>query len=633
MTGRTERLRRTTLAAVIAPVAVIAATLGMQLLGAGPASAATVDFHPLVPPARAIDTRDSDAPLGPSEARAVTVAGIGGVPADATAVALNVTVTDATGSSYVTVWPSGSPQPTASNLNFITGQTIANMVTVGIGPDGAVQVFNHAGFVHVVVDIDGWYSGGFHPIAPARLLDTRNSLTALAASEARDLVVAGAHGVPADATAVAVNVTVTEPTASGYLTVYPAGATRPTASNINFVPGQTVPNMVTVGLGTNGAVTLFNSNGDTHVVVDLAGWYSGGFHAASPVRIMDSRQGQCGVRLAAGETRLVSVAGQGAVPATAGAVALNVTVTNPTSPTFVTLYPTGQDRPATSNVNAIVGTVPNMVTVGLGPDGRVALYNQKGTVDVVIDVAGWFDGAGPLAPVATCDSLPGTAPAAVLANELATPPSAPVTAATFNSPGYVVAALQARLLELGYWVPDTDGSYGQVTSQAVMAFQKAHGIRPASGVADPMTAFMIGMENLKPTGQSRTGDLVEVDKARQLLHIVRGGKTVLTVNTSTGSDVPYTEVDQTHGGTTNGDAHTPTGRFNVYRVFSDGWEKGQLGELYRPRYIHGGVAVHGAPNIPNYPASHGCIRVSTTFMDYVWAVDLIPFGSQVWVHD
>jgi hypothetical protein len=203
--------------------------------------------------------------------------------------------------------------------------------------------------------------------------------------------------------------------------------------------------------------------------------------------------------------------------------------------------------------------------------------------------------------------------------------------ASFGSGAAVVAPLQTRLAELGFWVPDTDGGYDYATSQAVMAFQKSVGVR-ASGVLDAYTALLAELQSIQPAGQSTTGDLVEVDKGRQLWFLIRGGKTVLTVNTSTGSDIPYTEVDQTHGGTTSGDAHTPEGRFKVYREYSDGWEHGQLGDLYRPRYFKDGAAVHGAPVVPNFPASHGCVRVSTQFMDHVWAADLMPHGSEVWVH-
>ena len=120
----------------------------------------------------------------------------------------------------------------------------------------------------------------FHPIAPTRIMDTRagvgTAAIPLAAGETRALQVAGQAAIPADAVAVAVNVTITEPTASGYVTLWPAGATMPTASNVNFVAGQTVANMVTVGLGAGGQVDLFNFDGDSPVLVDVTGWYTSG---------------------------------------------------------------------------------------------------------------------------------------------------------------------------------------------------------------------------------------------------------------------------------------------------------------------------------------------------------------------
>ena len=114
--------------------------------------------------------------------------------------------------------------------------------------------------------------------------------------------------------------------------------------------------------------------------------------------------------------------------------------------------------------------------------------------------------------------------------------------------------------------------------------------------------------------------------------MIRGGKPLFTVNTSTGSDAPYTEPDRKNGGTTSGDAHTHEGKWKVYLEHTDGWESGQLGELYRPKYFYQGEAVHGSNSIPNFPASHGCVRVSTTFMDYIWAANLMPMGTQVFVH-
>ena len=197
--------------------------------------------------------------------------------------------------------------------------------------------------------------------------------------------------------------------------------------------------------------------------------------------------------------------------------------------------------------------------------------------------------------------------------------------------GPAVVALQTRLADLGFWAEDQDGRYGPVVVQAVMAAQKYFGLDP-TGTADQATVDALSAATTRPWGTIHDGDLFEVDKARQLLFIIQGGHTQWVLNTSTGSDVPYTEVDQKNGGTTSGDAHTPEGTFKVYREYGDGWETGQLGELYRPKYFAGGVAVHGAPQIPNHPVSHGCVRVSTDAMDWIWANGLLPKGMHVVVH-
>lgn len=193
-----------------------------------------------------------------------------------------------------------------------------------------------------------------------------------------------------------------------------------------------------------------------------------------------------------------------------------------------------------------------------------------------------------------------------------------------------VLALQQRLTELGYWMPTPDGSYGSLTSQAVMAFQKYSGL-PRSGVADQRTVDALLTAD-PPRAASSSGDLVEIDKGKQLLFVVRGGHTVKAINVSTGSGIPFTEHTP-DGRTVTGDAQTPPGRFKVTRGLPDGWRQSDLGLLWRPKYFNGGIAVHGSLSIPGYPASHGCVRVSTAAMDWIWATDTMPNGSAVWVHE
>ena len=198
--------------------------------------------------------------------------------------------------------------------------------------------------------------------------------------------------------------------------------------------------------------------------------------------------------------------------------------------------------------------------------------------------------------------------------------------------GDATAAVQARLLELGFWVPPPDGKYGFATSQAVMAYQKYVGL-PASGSVDRNTAFSMTFATEKAHGLTNAGSMVEVDKGRQILFIVVDGVTQWAFNTSTGSGIAYEAVNKNDPTKIEtGDAQTPSGLFRTYLQRDDGWYAGDLGQIYRPKFFNGGIAVHGMTSVPNRPASHGCVRVSTMAMDFIWDTQAIPLHSTVWVH-
>jgi peptidoglycan hydrolase-like protein with peptidoglycan-binding domain len=237
------------------------------------------------------------------------------------------------------------------------------------------------------------------------------------------------------------------------------------------------------------------------------------------------------------------------------------------------------------------------------------------------------------APVTT--PAPTTAPPTTIdpALQPVKPPTVAVGPLERGSRGDAVRALQMRLLELGFWLDGVDGRYGTTTTQAVMAFQKYFGLPDTSGNVDGPTAMTLNTVAYKPVGHAREGDLIEVNLSKQVLHIVRGGITAWTLNTSTGNGKEYVEANQKEvGEEVSGIAITPEGQFRVDRERAEGWWDGELGELYRPKYFRGGVAVHGANNVPNYPASHGCVRISVPAMDWIWADNLMPMGSAVWVH-
>ncbi len=349
-------------------------------------------------PARILDTRGG-APIGQGQQRAVQVAGVGGVPAiGVSAVVLNVTGTQPTAATFLTVWPSGSPRPTASSLNLVPGQTAPNLVTVKVGPDGKVLIYNNAGSTHVLADVAGWYSDGsppehgrYTPVAPKRLLDSRQS-GPIGEGSSSSLKVTGVAGVPSTGVAaVVLNVTGTQPTAATHVTVWPSGVPRPTVSNLNLVPGQTRPNLVVARVGGDGRVAIYNNAGATHVIADLQGWYSDGstdvggtFTPVRPLRVLDTRSGQ---PIGPGQKIEVPIPGSGFITADA----LNVTATEPTAATYLTMWPSDSPQPDASNLNVGPGeTAPNQIIAGVGSNGPVYMYNNAGSTHVIVDVAGWF---------------------------------------------------------------------------------------------------------------------------------------------------------------------------------------------------------------------------------------------------
>jgi hypothetical protein len=193
--------------------------------------------------------------------------------------------------------------------------------------------------------------------------------------------------------------------------------------------------------------------------------------------------------------------------------------------------------------------------------------------------------------------------------------------------------IQQRLLELGFWLQSANGSYDLTTAQAVMAFQKYLGIE-ASGAVNADTAALMSAMTLRAYGHSDAGTLLEVDKARQILMFILDGRVQWVFNTSTGNGEAYEEEDQNSPGTiVKGVSLTPDGLHRVERERPEGWWEGDLGQIYRPKYFVGGVAVHGSNSVPNYPASHGCVRVTIQAMDFIWDTGLMPMTLPVWVHE
>ncbi|MEU4739903.1 hypothetical protein AB0G02_05475 [Actinosynnema sp. NPDC023658] len=237
-------------------------------------------------PTRVYDSRNTGGAFYAGESRGIDFTAAG-VPAGATAVSLNVTGVDATESTYVTAWPSGVTRPTASSLNVVPGGATPNGVTVALGSDRKVNLYNNAGSVNLVVDITGYYlptdSGGadFYPFTPTRSYDTRDEGRPVPPGGTLTLLFM--HPDVVAGNSMLMNLTGTDPTGSTYVTVYPAGESRPGTSTLNLVPGQTSSNMATVRFGSaydeidnvyRPSHSYYNNAGYTHLIVDVFGVFA-----------------------------------------------------------------------------------------------------------------------------------------------------------------------------------------------------------------------------------------------------------------------------------------------------------------------------------------------------------------------
>jgi hypothetical protein len=647
------------LAMTIAAASFGATTVASPLAVVGAADAVqTTAYVSLPTPSRLLDTRDSGAVVPAGGTVNVRVAGAVGLPdvAEAKAAVLNVTVVGPAAVGFWTVYPHGRTQPTASNVNVderwsALGDKLAvpNLVTVPIGDDGTVDIFSQRGG-HVVVDMLGAYersdataAGRFLPLAsPTRILDTRNFLT-LNPVSTTEVHVPDTHG----ASAAVLNVT-TIATAAGYWTVFPADSTPPVAANLNSLyPFHVVANQVIVPLNADGDFNVFSQSGG-HLIVDLVGLMTGpsapvstdGLFVplSSPTRFLDTRDAALnplgGVQMPLPAWNLeVPVASNPAIGRQdVSALVMNLTTTEALAEGYVSLSPAGAYAPAdkarpssTMNVVRAVQTLPNHATVAVSARG-FDVFTQSGG-HLLADVAGFYLGTPVPAPFGGPSNASGTAAGCPGY------PATPVAAVVLGSSANTVGRAQQRLLDLGYWNAGVDGNYGWSTSQAVMAFQKYMGMANKSGNIDETTAAALNGNLCRPVPGVTKGDLFEVDKGKQLGFIVRNGAALWVLNISSGGDYAYTAKDQKTGATLNDKAYTPVGSFKVYRVSDDPAYFGSLGELYRPRFFTGGVAVHGYRNVPNYPASHGCVRVSNLAMDMIWATNAMPMGGTVVVHD
>jgi lipoprotein-anchoring transpeptidase ErfK/SrfK len=569
--------------------------------------------------------------------------------ASVTAAVVNVTVVGPAKPGYWTLWPTGQARPNASQLNvddyistFGGALALPNLVTVPV-VNGGISLYSSDGG-NVVVDLVGYYtpstisslssSSGrlVSRPAPTRIYDSRNS-SVMIAGETRTISVPDSMGTAA----VALGVTVIG-LGEGYWQIFPKGNNKPDSSNLNsFTIGAISANQVITSVNQSGEIEVFSSGGG-HVIVDVVGSFTGSNATAStdglfvpldsPSRFLDTR--------ATGR-----IAGTGSVEvdvqtqlghSNIAAVALNATMVDAFLPGYVSVTlagssPTESTARTTSTTNTIYSnqTVASHAIVPVSARGFDVFTEGGG--QLIADISGWYIGNPQTATHAVRNKVVQATTTGCVG--VATWPVGPIRT---GSGLEAVKRLQYRLLELGFWNAGIDGIYGLSTKQAVMAFQKWTGLT-ATSVTDATTAAFLNTTQCQPVAGRTTGDFFEVDKTKQIAFVVRDGKVVYAFNVSTGNGKDYDEEDQRSGGRVTGVAITPSGDFKIYKERDEKVYEGTLGSLYRPKFVVGGIAVHGSRSIPAYPASHGCIRVANPVMDLIWLDNLLPKGAKVWIHD
>jgi hypothetical protein len=363
-------------------------------------------FSP-VTPFRLVDTRSG---LGATRLQAnvparIVAGGVGGIPAGSTAVSANFTIVTPNGAGYLTAYPCGSV-PLVSTVNYSAGETVPNAAIVPLDASGGLCVLSTSS-ADLVIDVNGAFSaagpGRLTPTTPTRVFDTRSGLRAPGRLTAGQVLRVDMNddgtGVPADATAVVLNLTAHRSSALSFVTAFPCDQSQPVASNLNPKAGETRPNQVIVPLAADGSVCFYSAS-DADLFADLAGYVrpaSGArFTPLAPTRITDTRDryrtalnaGTNGNPVPAGGVLQIPMAGVRGIPAGATAVSVNVTTTDTLGDGYVTAYPCGTAPPFASTVNLRPWVaIPNAAQVKLSSTGSLCVYVTH-SVHVIVDING-----------------------------------------------------------------------------------------------------------------------------------------------------------------------------------------------------------------------------------------------------
>jgi hypothetical protein len=367
-------------------------------------------FVPITP-CRLADTRYTAGPYGGPALAAGTSrdfvvpdASSCSIPYTAEAYSLNVTAVPSGKLNYMTVWPTGQPQPTVSTLNSPDGRVKANAAIIPAGTDGGVSVYA-TDTTNVILDVNGYFvpsssagSLGFYPVKPCRIADTRSGSGSLGgpsldAGQARTFpVLSSSCGLPSSAKAYSLNFTAVPKKKLGYLSVWPTGQQQPTVSTLNAPTGAVTANAAIVPAGSNGGVDVYASD-DTDLIVDVNGYFappaSGALslYNVTPCRVLDTRAN--GGKPFTGTKTVNASTSACSVPTGSQALVLNATVVPPGPFSYLTLWAAGQPQPTVSTLNAPDGAVTSNLAIVPDAKGAVNAFASNPT-QLILDISGYF---------------------------------------------------------------------------------------------------------------------------------------------------------------------------------------------------------------------------------------------------
>jgi hypothetical protein len=369
---------------------------------AAPAPVA-LQFVPLIP-CRVVDTRTgSGGPIqaGTSRSFPIPIGPCKGIPLGAYAFSLNVAVVPDGPLHYLTVWPTGQPQPLTATLNSLDGRIKANATIVAAGNGhGGVSVFA-TDTTNVILDIDGFFvpagTLAFYSMPPCRLADTRPQYGGsgpIPGGTEQDFSILNVPTceVPATAQAYSLNFSAVPPGPLGYLTVWPTGSTKPLVSTLNDLTGTIVANAAILSAGAGGKISVYPSN-ETNVVIDINGYFAPpgapgalSLYLLSQCRVLDSRQGIGDFSM---ELTVPVVTSPCNVPSTAQAYVLNATVVPDGALGYLTLWADGAPQPVVSTLNALDGAITNNMAIVPTTNGSIDAY-ASGTTQLILDISNYF---------------------------------------------------------------------------------------------------------------------------------------------------------------------------------------------------------------------------------------------------